>query len=119
MRSLEAKLTSPSASPPLKPRVRIEPQVSLAGNYAIYDFMYTLGATDATESDVFNATMSLNLVFRLEQPEALDADRLQAFGSVGVVEIAHPYVREMVHSLTFRMGLPPFVLDVAPPIMER
>jgi preprotein translocase subunit SecB len=31
------------------------------------------------------------------------------------LEIVHPYVREIVHNLTSRMGLPPLVLDVKVP----
>ncbi|WP_422773110.1 hypothetical protein ACN28C_09245 [Plantactinospora sp. WMMC1484] len=85
----------------------------------LYDFIYTFSAKDRTGQAIFEANFALNLVFRLGQPDELSADELNAFGSLGVVEIAHPYVRELVHNLTFRMGLPAFIIDVAPPIVGR
>lgn len=119
VRALEANLDQAAAQPPLEPSIRIDPKVGRASDYAIYDFTYSLGATDASKEEVFHARMSLSLVFRLTDHQKISSEELEAFGAIGVVEIAHPYVREIVHSLTFRMGLPPFVLDVAPPVVER
>lgn len=36
----------------------------------------------------------------------------EAFGAVTVAATIYPYLRELMDTLTFRMGLPPLVLDV-------
>jgi len=114
VRELEAKLLNFAGDPPFEPTVSLVPNVGSVENFAVYDFVYNLGATDKANRPLFSVNLTMNLVFKLK----VDATReeLLAFGEIGVVEIAHPYVREIVHNLTFRMGLPPFVLDVAPPL---
>jgi preprotein translocase subunit SecB len=118
VRELNARLIFPAARPPLQPDLKIDPKVGRAESFAFYDITYALGATDADSRNVFEAKMVLNLVFSLRDHSTVEKEALESFGAIGVIEIAHPYVREMVHSLTFRMGLPPFVLDVAPPVQE-
>lgn len=119
MRRIESELFIPSPKVPLTPKVSVEPSVGRVGSYAVYDIVYRLGATDDTRRDVFHARVVLNLIFSAKDEAVFnDNAALEAFGAVGAVEIAHPYVRELVHTLTFRMGLPPFVLDVLPPVVS-
>lgn len=114
LRELEAKLLNFDGDPPFEPTVSLVPNVGSVQKFAVYDFAYTLGATDKAERPLFSINLTMSLVFKLK--EEVPREELLAFGEIGVVEIAHPYVREIVHNLTFRMGLPPFVLDVAPPV---
>ncbi|WP_112681404.1 protein-export chaperone SecB [Micromonospora saelicesensis] len=119
MRDIRAELVNFAGDPPFIPSVSIEPNVGRVNKYAVYDFRYSLSATDAGDETVFRARLVMNLVFALSDPDAISKEALEAFGAIGVVEIAHPYMREIVHNLTLRMGLPPFVLEVAPPLVER
>ena len=119
LRDIEAKLINPSARLPLTPSIAIDPNVGRAEDYLVCDFTYSLTALDSRQHDVFRAKLVFNMIFRLREGDSFESDDFQAFGALGVVELAHPYVREIVHNLTFRMGLPPFVLDVAPPVVDR
>jgi hypothetical protein len=123
VRRLEGDLLTPVGEPPLTlelTTLSVELGVGRLTGLAIYDVKYLLSAMDANNELAVRVELVLNLVFSLsagllEEPD-LNAD-LQAFGSVAVLEIGHPYVREIVHSLTARMGIPPLVLDVNPPIV--
>jgi preprotein translocase subunit SecB len=53
-------------------------------------------------------------LFKLKDLDPTESD-LRAFGTIGAVDIAHPYMRETVQSMTARMGLPPLVLDIRAP----
>jgi preprotein translocase subunit SecB len=88
--------------------------VRLSDSAVVYHLTYRLEATSANGRHVFEAQLTMSIVFELSSREFTEAD-LQAFGVIGALDIVHPYVREMVHSLTVRMGLPPLVLDVKTP----
>ncbi|HYN97091.1 MAG TPA: hypothetical protein VES42_24900 [Pilimelia sp.] len=115
MRKMSAELLVPSFTAPLTPTVAVERSMSLTSGHVIYDVSYELSGVDSADTPVFAASLTLNLVFRLAVGADLDRDDLRAFGSVSVLEVAHPYFREIVHGLSGRMGLPPLVLQVAPP----
>jgi preprotein translocase subunit SecB len=91
----------------------VEPSVTSVDNYAIYDVVYVIVAQDAKGRRTVEATATFTLVF--EVSERLSSEDLEAFGAIGVLSIAHPYVRELFHNLTGRMGLPPLLLEVMPP----
>jgi len=125
VRRLEGNLLTPVGEPPLNlelTTLSVELGVGKLTGLAIYDVKYSLSATDTKNEPVVSIELVLNLIFRISDDliadKELDVD-LRAFGSIAVLEIGHPYVREIVHSLTARMGIPPLVLDVNPPIIER
>jgi hypothetical protein len=119
MREIEAKLLDPAHTGTLVPKISVKPDALRAGDFAIYDFTYEFDAADSNGVPIFTARLVQNIIFKLHSPGDVTHDQLEAFGSVGVIEIAHPYIREVIHNLTFRMGLPPFVLDVNPPVIDR
>ncbi len=88
---------------------------------AVYYLSYEFSAKDAKKRTVWEASFTLTVSFTVADNVDVEmTDRaLQAFGAVGVVEIAHPYVRELLHHVTGRMNVPAFVLEVIPPSWER
>ncbi|MEU4694323.1 hypothetical protein [Actinoplanes sp. NPDC023714] len=119
LHDISARLLGTVGKTPLRPSIKVDANFGRAQAFALYDYTYELEATDDSGKSVFRAAFALNLVFRLTDSESVTAEELEAFGSFGVAEIAHPYVRELIHNLTFRMGLPPFILEVAPPIVDQ
>lgn len=73
---------------------------------------------DTTQSDdgerepVLLVVASWLIDYQLADGQTADDEDLQAFATVSGTFAAHPYMREFVHGLTSRMGLPPLVLDV-------
>jgi len=86
----------------------------LGNNAVVYHVTYEFEATTADLRQAFVAELTMTVLFQLESSD-LTEEELQDFGTVGVLDIVHPYVRETVHTLTGRMGLPPLVLDVKQP----
>lgn len=116
LRDIEATLYDPAPTQPLTPKISVVPKLAKLGYYALYDLVYSVTAKDAKDNETVRAELTFNLVFSLNREREIAQEELEAFGAIGAVEIAHPYVRELIHNLTFRMNLPPFVLDVAPPV---
>lgn len=79
----------------------------------IYDISYEFSAHDRHREHVWEASFTLSLSFR-SNDITLNDESLKAFGAYGVVEIAHPYARELIHHLTARMRVPSFILEVLP-----
>ncbi|WP_374198072.1 protein-export chaperone SecB [Micromonospora sp. PLK6-60] len=89
--------------------------VRLGDSAAVYHVTYQLQALSADGKSVaFRAALTMSAVFDFSDPSLTD-EELQKFGMGGVLDLVHPYVREQVHSLTARMGLPPLLLDVKAP----
>ena len=82
-------------------------------DFVVYDVAYNLSAQDAKGRRTVETSATFTLVF--DAKGKFTDDDLIAFGSIGALSIAHPYVRELFHSLTSRMGLPPLLLEVMPP----
>lgn len=67
---------------------------------------------DAVKRPVFSAEVHLAVVYELDDDsfEATD-EAYRAFGELSAKHTSYPYLRELVHSLTTRAGLPPLVLS--------
>lgn len=118
VREIEARVLELNPQLPLSPTVVVTPVAGAGVGYMAFDFTYTLNATDARGQHVLESRVAVNLQFTVPADVRVSDDELAAFGCIGVVETAHPYIREIVHCLSVRMGLPPFVLDIVPPIDE-
>lgn len=105
---------------PTKPlelsRTVVSVEMSLLNPFVIYDITYDLLVTDSEKNDTLEASLEINILLKLHSGKSLTKDELLTFGSVGAVGIAHPYVREIIHSLSGRMGLPALVLNLGPPV---
>lgn len=114
LRDIKADLKVPGPKLPLTVDHEILPaMVRLSEEAVVYHVTYKLEATSANNRRVMEAQVTMSVVLSLK-PGLSEAD-LQAFGSIGALDIVHPYVREVVHNLTGRMGLPPLVLDIKIP----
>lgn len=114
LRDIRADLKVPGPKLPLTVEHEVLPtMVRLSEEAVVYHVTYRLEATSANNRRVMEAQVTMSVVFALG-PGLTEAD-LQAFGSIGVLDVVHPYVRETVHNLTGRMGLPPLVLDIKVP----
>jgi hypothetical protein len=82
---------------------------------AAYEVGYKFLARDRDNKNAWEVSFTLILSFRLKQGDNMADNLLQAFGGVAVMEIAHPYVRELLHSMTARMNMPAFMLEVMGP----
>jgi hypothetical protein len=118
IRELNAELLDPSPSLPFASTLSVQPRVGIRPGYAVYDVLYDLSGADSRNADVFRIRLAFNLLFKVGD-ETLSTADLEAFGAVGVVEVVHPYARETVHSISMRMGLPAFLLDIDPPVKEN
>lgn len=116
--NIKADLKIPSPRLPLTFEHEVIPSmVTLSETLVVYHATYQIKATSASKTRVLDAEVTMSVIIELSD-EGFTNDDLQAFGSIGVLDIVHPYVREVVHNLSARMGLPPLVLQVkVPPIM--
>jgi len=115
LKGVVANLVFPSPRRPLDLSASVVVEISRIGEFVTYDVRYELGAKDRDDKEVLESEITLNILFRIKDGRDLTEDELRAFGTVGAVDVAHPYMREIVQSLTGRMGLPPLVLDVRAP----
>ncbi|MEU8606664.1 hypothetical protein AB0C29_01480 [Actinoplanes sp. NPDC048791] len=117
LRKIESEVLTPLVKEPLKIALTtFDRAVSRVPHHAVYNFTYGIEGVGDNNEKVFRASIVLSLIFRFTDDFAPSSPALRAFGAVGVVDIAHPYVRELVHSLSWRMGLPPLVLEVSAPV---
>lgn len=114
LKHIDSELLLPSPSTPLDLNASVSVVASRLGEFVIYDVSYDLTTTDRNERTVLKALITFNLLLRIKSGD-LGPDDITAFGSVGAIDIAHPFAREFVSSITGRMGLPPLVLDIRPP----
>jgi len=82
---------------------------------AVYEVGYRFAARDAEKKVAWEVSFAFALSFAVGLDAQPDDEHLQAFGNVAVLEIAHPYARELLHNVTARMGVAPFVLEVLGP----
>lgn len=79
---------------------------------AVYSLEYRFSSKDSDDQLVLDGTVELSVLYQLPGDRELNDDYLTAFGEISVLFTAYPYLREILHSLTGRMGLPPLILDV-------
>jgi len=107
----DLRLLIPDADLELWPEVT--PVMTKVDNFIVYDVNYYLTAQDAKGHKTVDFSATFTMVF--DPAREYGDEDLEAFGSIGALSVAHPYVRELFHSLTSRMGLPPLLLEVMPP----
>ena len=77
----------------------------------IVELRYTLRGDDATGRTAFTADITMALLFLTDT--ALAEDRSDVEQQMpALLLLADPYLREMTHTLTQQMGLPPLLLDL-------
>lgn len=83
------------------------------GNVFVARVQFKLKVSTAEESGEF---MGIDSVFQLwyevDEPETVNDDELAAFAEINAVHTAWPYLRELVHSVTGRMGLQPMTVPL-------
>lgn len=89
----------------------IEPKyVSPKNGRALFTVKYELSATDSLGRSIWNMSCKLVLIFEYEGEAPSNSD-LKAYNPE-VLRLAHPYLTELVQTLTQKMGLPSLVLDI-------
>lgn len=112
IRRIEAELHSAAAEGPFSFKLDVTPAVSRADKLAVYSLEYQFSSKDSDDQLVLDGTVELSVLYQLPGDRELNDDDLTAFGEISVLFTAYPYLREILHSLTGRMGLPPLILDV-------
>jgi preprotein translocase subunit SecB len=112
LRGIRGELFQPAAESPFEAQIDVRPSYEQLDDTVLYTIQYGLKAVDAEELPVFEADIAYSLLFDLPAGETFEDDDFVAFGEVSVLFMLHPYVREAVHDLTSRFGLPPLVLQV-------
>lgn len=85
----------------------------LAGD-VVYKIVYDIGiGTKPTERDVAVIEIGYQTVFTLPEELSDPSDEeFDSFGRFSVMNMMHPYFRELVQSTTARFGIPPLLLAV-------
>jgi hypothetical protein len=112
IRRIQAELYRPAAEGPFGFTLDVKPSLSRADKLAVYSLEYEFSSKDSDDQLVLEGTVELSVLYQLPVDRELSDDELTAFGQVSVLFTAYPYLREILHSLTGRMGLPPLILDV-------
>jgi preprotein translocase subunit SecB len=114
---LQAELRTPGPPLPLSvssPKVTPVMEAQVDPTVAVYHVTYDLGVEDRDGMQAMSASLTMSVIFDLAEHDFTNDD-LAMFGGTAVLDIVHPYVREIFHSLTSRMGLAPLVLDIKTP----
>lgn len=111
LRRVGAELHQPASEGPFRFTLDVTPSVSLVDNLAAYDLAYSFASIDGADELVFDGSIELSVLYEIAEDEAFSEEELVSFGRVSVLFTAYPYLRELLHNLTMRMGLPPLILD--------
>jgi hypothetical protein len=117
LREISGSLVTLNPRQPLIVEPQVIPSLSRASDtVASYLVEYRIEAVSAADRrEAFRAEVTIGIVFEFSD-NSLKNEDLEAFGLHGVLDIVHPYVREIIHSLTGRMGLsPPLLLEIKKP----
>ncbi|MER5335149.1 hypothetical protein [Micromonospora sp. NPDC002717] len=117
LRHVKANLFLLAPEPELEIWPTVEPSMTRLSDLVVYDTKYVIQAQDSRQRPAVEAEVTFTLIFQLAD-QSISSEDLAAFGAVGALSVAHPYVRELIHSLTARMGIPPLLLEVMPPESE-
>jgi preprotein translocase subunit SecB len=85
-------------------------------DHLMYELRFALalqaeGDAEGGSGPVFTAEVHLALLYQVtEEGYQPDDQALDAFGQLSAMHTAYPYLREVLHTLTMRAGLPPLVL---------
>ena len=119
--NLHAELKNPARVPPqpFSLRSSIETPVFERGSkHVVFNVGYHFSSADSRGQPAWDIsfTLSLYFSFREDDDAPIEDNALKAFGARSVLEIAHPYARELVHNMTARMRVPAIILEVLPPL---
>ncbi len=112
LRKLDAELFQPRPDPPLTLDLQVSPSFTRTDDLVVYNIEYEATGTTTEGERAFNASIVLSLFYDVLPQQEVDNADLGAFGLVSVLLSAHPYLRELLQTLTARMGLPALVLDL-------
>lgn len=84
----------------------------------VYHLTYKFAASGAQGEPFWEIIATLSISFLIRAETNVGSGVLKVFGTYGVLDIAHPYARELVQNLTARMRVPAFILEVLPPIRD-
>lgn len=113
--TLEAELENAAPSGPVKTEASIAgTEFTRSSRVVAYALSYGFAARDQDNTQVWKVRFTLVLTFRMYGGDLSD-EALKAFGGREIIQIAHPYARELIHSMTGRMRVPAFLLEVLPP----
>jgi len=73
--------------------------------------LYKFKGSDS-KRDLATVDVTYLLVYRTEGSDPIDESDLEHFANANGAYNSWPFVRELLHSMTSRMGFPPFVLPV-------
>lgn len=112
LRRIDAELCDPAAEGPYEVGLSVQPTFDEGEGVVVYSVAYRLEATAEGNVTVLRGDIEFSVLYELPPDHGFDENDLAAFGEVSVLFSVHPYIREVVQSLTSRFGLPPLVLDV-------
>ena len=98
----------------------LEVQVSTSGRWGVTDdrdqfqaeVSVDLQSGTTPENPAWTISVSLLLTYAVEPDAKIEPAAFDAYAGTGAVFTAWPYAREVVQSLTNRMGFPPLVLPL-------
>lgn len=87
--------------------VRVD-RATVSAETVSYSIEFRVSGNDGEALHIFG---TFDVIYNIPGEAQGTQDDLDAFGNVSVMFSVHPYIRELVQSLTVRAGLPPLVLD--------
>jgi preprotein translocase subunit SecB len=113
LRSMSFELLAFDAKPPFTPTgewsINWDRQ---DGAVLVYEVGLHLEAADTASAKVFRTGIAFALGYSVPADVEISSEEAEAYGSLSAKFMAHPYFRELVHTLSLRAGLPGLVLDV-------
>lgn len=119
LRDIRGQLINPSPRLPLGITSLVKPTMARNRQAVVYHTTYKFAVHDADQHDIVDIGLTMTAVFKLANDLQFSEPMLRAFGELAVLDILHPYVRENVHALTGRMGIPPLILELKAPLYKR
>lgn len=110
--AVNAELGDPTADGPYRIQVGINPSVTQLENRLLFETTYRIEVRGVGEVMATELNCRYLATYSLPTPEEQDMDDLVAFGGVTVFRTVHPYLRELLHNLSSRLGLPSLTLGV-------
>jgi hypothetical protein len=79
------------------------------------------GNSDSNPEEIADISFQFGILFELERegsdPE-ISREEVEEYADAAATIVLSPYVREYLHDVTMRMGLPPLVMDILPSFAE-
>lgn len=111
-----AEILTVGVEPPFEVTTSASGQWGVSGDGTAFqarvDVALQAKATSDADAVVWRIEASHWLLYSIAPGVPLERDQLDAYAATGAVFSAWPYVRELVQSLTHRMGVPPLTLPL-------